>query len=378
MAIHQIILPKLGTNIEEGIIIEWKKSEGEPLKKGEVLLVVETSKAIFDVESEHEGVLRRIISRGGETVSFTQPVGILTERADEDITGFGKKPAHGHKRHHERKREELFKPAQKSVIAELTRVRATPAARRLSDELQVDLEELARSAGAGVVEAEDVRRFSERKKVAIYGAGLGAKQAKELLRFQDNVNVVGVFDDNPNVKGREVLGFNILGGWDEFLESVASGTVNGVVISLHSEFRRKLIQRIVQEAPGAELVPLVDPRAIVSGGCVISKGTFIEAGSVIGPDTFIGDGAIIDVGATVSHDCHIGAHSHLSPGCSISGIVRLEENVLVGVGASINSQVTIGKNVVITPGAAVMSDFPDDVVIGGNPAKVMGRSFRGM
>ncbi|HKJ88676.1 MAG TPA: hypothetical protein VKA48_09235, partial [Gammaproteobacteria bacterium] len=66
-----------------------------------------------------------------------------------------------------------------------------------------------------------------------------------------------------------------------------------------------------------------------------------------------------------------------SPGSVVSGAVRLEENVLVGVGASVNSQVTVGRNVVITPGSAVVTDVPPDVVVSGNPASVIGKSFRG-
>ena len=64
-------------------------------------------------------------------------------------------------------------------------------------------------------------------------------------------------------------------------------------------------------------------------------------------------------------------------GCALSGVVSLTENVVVGVGAAINSTVTIGRNVIITPGAAVMNDLPDDVIVGGVPAKVLGKSRRG-
>ena len=62
---------------------------------------------------------------------------------------------------------------------------------------------------------------------------------------------------------------------------------------------------------------------------------------------------------------------------ALSGVVCLLENVLVGVGAAINSTVTIGRNVIVTPGAAVMTDLPDDTIVGGVPAKVMGESKRG-
>jgi acetyltransferase-like isoleucine patch superfamily enzyme len=91
----------------------------------------------------------------------------------------------------------------------------------------------------------------------------------------------------------------------------------------------------------------------------------------------VGEGTIVDVGAVVAHDCYLGAFSHLSPGACLSGVVHLTENVMVGVGAALNSHVTVGRNTIIAAGAAVMNDVPDDVVVSGVPAKVIGRSRRG-
>lgn len=381
----EVILPKLGTNIDDGVVLEWKTKEGDPVKKGEALLVVETSKAIFEVEAEMSGFLRKVFFKEGSHVRFTEPVALLTEDKDEDISSYlssafkKAETADAAKRYHEKKRDELVSRTTRARTdyGRARRVAATPAARRRINELNLDIEKIASSTGADIVDEIAVRKFLDRKKVVIYGAGLGAKQVKEILRFHDNFIVAGLLDDNTAVNGKEILGWKVLGGWKEFLELSSKGNIDGVVVSLHSEYRRKLLERIAREVPYIELVPLVDERSIVSEGVVISGAVFVEAGSVVGPDTFLGEGVIIDVGATVSHDCYIGANSHLSPGCSVSGVVRLEGNVLVGVGASINSQVTVGSNVVITPGSAVMSDLPDDVVAGGNPAKIIGRSFRG-
>lgn len=377
--VHEVILPKLGTNIDEGVIQEWRRSEGEAVKKGDVLALVETTKAIFEIEADTDGYLRRIFSMDGAEVKFTEPVALITDEPGEDISAYfeRKKEATARsKKHHEKKREELVHGVAPQNPSP-RRVAATPAARRLSTELNLELGKVADAFSVSVVDERLVKDFAVMKKVAVYGAGLGAKQAKELLKFHKDLFVVGLFDDNPEVKGAEILGLEVLGGWEEFAGAAARGEVDSIAISLHSEFRRKLMKKIQKEMPFVELVALVDGRAIISEGVVISNGAFIEAGSILGPDTFIGEGVIVDTGAVVSHDCHIGAHSHLSPGCSISGIVKLDENVLVGVGASINSQVTIGRNVVITPGSAVVCDFPDDVVVSGNPARIIGKSFRG-
>lgn len=51
--------------------------------------------------------------------------------------------------------------------------------------------------------------------------------------------------------------------------------------------------------------------------------------------------------------------------------ITFGDNVWIGGGAIINPGVTIGNNVVIASGAVVTKSFPDNVVIGGNPAKVI-------
>ncbi len=379
---HQIILPRLGTNIEEGRVVEWRKKEGEPVARGEVLLLVETSKAIFEVEAENDGYLRKVISPEGGAVRFTEPVGIVSDKVDEDIDAWlaangGAAAASSSIKYHEEKRAALVKRDSAGGALPLMKCAATPAARRLAAEANVDLGRVSEAYGTQLVEEKHVRAFVLRKRVAIYGAGLGAKQAMELIKSGNEYDAVGLFDDNPGIKGAQVAGLRVLGGWDDFLESVDDGTIDGIAISLHSEHRRRLMEKIKGAAPQLEHVALVDSRAVVASSVVVSQGAFIEAGSVIGPETYIGEGVIVDNGAVVSHDCHIGAHSHLSPGCSLSGIVRLEGNVLVGVGACINSQVNVGMNVVITPGSAVVSDIPADSVVSGNPARIIGRSLRG-
>jgi UDP-perosamine 4-acetyltransferase len=214
------------------------------------------------------------------------------------------------------------------------------------------------------------------RKVAIYGAGLGARQALEIVRFRPDVQVVGLIDDNEALWGTALRGQPVLGGFEALKEGVLAGDIEAVALSFHSQVRRKIFLRL-KEALDVEIQTLVDPRAIVSDEVEIGEGCFIEAGATIGPGTRIGDGAILDLGVTVCHDCFIGPHCHLAPGCTLSGIVKLEENVLVGVGAAVNSTVTIGPNVIISPGSAVMNDLPGDVVVSGVPAQIIGQSRRG-
>ena len=72
-----ILMPKLGLTMTEGTIEEWKKKEGDEVKKGEILFSVETDKLTTDVEAEADGVLLKILVPAGETVACKTLIGWL-------------------------------------------------------------------------------------------------------------------------------------------------------------------------------------------------------------------------------------------------------------------------------------------------------------
>src|SRR5204863_5789704 len=57
-------MPKLSDTMEEGTIVEWKKSSGDEVHKGDVLAEVESDKATFDLEAESDGTLEIIVEKG--------------------------------------------------------------------------------------------------------------------------------------------------------------------------------------------------------------------------------------------------------------------------------------------------------------------------
>ena len=69
-----VIMPKIGLDMEEGTILEWKKKEGDKISKGEVLLEIETDKAVTEVESALDGMLAEIVADEGDTVEITNTI----------------------------------------------------------------------------------------------------------------------------------------------------------------------------------------------------------------------------------------------------------------------------------------------------------------
>ena len=80
----EILMPKQGITVESCILLEWKKQEGDEIKTGEVICEVETDKAAFEVESEHEGTLLKIFFEEGADVPVLTPIAVVG-RPGEDI-----------------------------------------------------------------------------------------------------------------------------------------------------------------------------------------------------------------------------------------------------------------------------------------------------
>ncbi len=79
-----IIMPKLGFNMSEGKLVEWYKSEGEAVTKGEPLFSVETDKTNMDIEATQDGVVRKLFIEEGDQIPVTLPIAIVGT-ADENI-----------------------------------------------------------------------------------------------------------------------------------------------------------------------------------------------------------------------------------------------------------------------------------------------------
>jgi len=81
---YLVRMPKLGMEMEDGTVLKWQYSEGEPVAEDAVLAEVESEKTTAEITAREDGVLRRIIVEPGETVPTGAPLGVLAQ-AEEPI-----------------------------------------------------------------------------------------------------------------------------------------------------------------------------------------------------------------------------------------------------------------------------------------------------
>src|SRR5262249_21188618 len=77
-----VVMPALEMAQETGKIVSWVKKEGETVNKGDVLLEVETDKAVVEVEAAADGVLAGVKPHGGDAFRVGKPLPWLFSRGD--------------------------------------------------------------------------------------------------------------------------------------------------------------------------------------------------------------------------------------------------------------------------------------------------------
>lgn len=178
-----IIIPHVGETTTKVRILRWLFEPGEPVDKGEPLLEVETDKATLEIEAYEEGVLQEILVPEGEEADAMQVVGILQVEGEEAAA-----PAEAGLSASASARGEQVSTIQTARTdqsvgpshAEPTRASrrpASPLARRLAAEHEIDLSALAGTGPDGMISADDVR-------AAIDEAVPDRKGGAELSRIQ--------------------------------------------------------------------------------------------------------------------------------------------------------------------------------------------------
>lgn len=157
-------LPSLGADMEEGKLLEWHVKPGDAVKRGQVVAVVDTSKAAVDVEIWEDGVMHAILVQPGETV----PVGtvLATVLAPGEAAPVVSAPV----------AVVAVAPVAAAikagpsavVVSPVTRRPAvSPSARRRAKELGVDAENLHGTGAQGAVTLADVEAAAARQGGAV-------------------------------------------------------------------------------------------------------------------------------------------------------------------------------------------------------------------
>lgn len=171
-----ILMPKWGLTMKEGKLSKWLKNEGDSVRAGEAIFEVETDKITNTVEAATDGILFQILVPAGETVAVKTVVAVLAA-AGEKVEARPKSVAAAAEKTSELKLE-AGSDAPKSQNRGF--VPASPIARRLAKEKDIDLADVTGTGPNGRITEKDVLAYTP--PADEYDTFNAAPQAKALAR----------------------------------------------------------------------------------------------------------------------------------------------------------------------------------------------------
>ena len=154
----EVRLPQLGQTMEEGTIVNCMVNVGDEVKKGDVIFEIETDKANLEMESPAEGFVKYVLAEAGQTLLIGEALVVLGDKDEEVPQSFvdslkaDTAPA-------EAETAAPVPPAaeQPQPTKPAGKVIASPRAKKLAKELDVDLTTVAGTGPAGRITEQDVK-----------------------------------------------------------------------------------------------------------------------------------------------------------------------------------------------------------------------------
>lgn len=163
----EVRLPQLGQTMEEGTIVGCMVKVGDEVKKGDCIFEIETDKATLEVESPVGGFVKHITAQEGTTLLVGDVLLVLGEKDEEVPQSFVDSLKEGAEEESRKEKVESRKEEVESKKPEETvsRIKASPRAKKLAGELGVELTTISGTGPGGKITEQDVALESKKAKV---------------------------------------------------------------------------------------------------------------------------------------------------------------------------------------------------------------------
>lgn len=159
----EVKMPRTSDEIEESLIVFWHVEEGDSVEEGDVLVEVQTEKAVFEIEAEAEGTVREILVKRGESAK----VGEVLAKIETETLNSTKEIDH-----------KADNKIDEEKISETSFVRISPRLRKLARDLNVNLADVKGTGKDGAITEEDIKNAA---------VGVEEQAAKEMSGIRKTI-----------------------------------------------------------------------------------------------------------------------------------------------------------------------------------------------
>jgi pyruvate dehydrogenase E2 component (dihydrolipoamide acetyltransferase) len=189
----EVTMPRLSDTMQEGTIARWLKKPGDRVERGEILAEIETDKATMDLEAYDSGVLEKILVTEGQSAPIGQAIAIIgsgsaleqpsVEQAREPQERVQPAPAVASTPAAQAARQTGAPSTATGALPAANHdhgdrvIKASPLARRLAEEHQIDLRQIRGSGPGGRIVRDDIEEFLARRPAATAEVARSAGEA---------------------------------------------------------------------------------------------------------------------------------------------------------------------------------------------------------
>ena len=168
--VAEVKMPALSPTMEEGKIVSWNKKEGDKVDVGDVLLEVETDKAVMEVEAQNKGVLGKILVAADNVVAVNKTIALILEKGEtvdvikdykvaDEVPKTEAKPEQKEEKVEEKK-VEIKEESRAPVATSSARIFASPLAKKMAAMNNINIASVGTGSGPnGRIIKADVERF---------------------------------------------------------------------------------------------------------------------------------------------------------------------------------------------------------------------------
>ena len=195
--------PLINVNDEEMVLVEWTKSAGARVRKGEVVAVIETTKSTADLEADAAGYLHQLVEPGAE-IQVGQLVAALTDSPDEspDLPEEIDPPPSEASEAIRWTRKAQLLAQEKGLVPENARISPADGA----TVRESDVEQYLALHTPSVSRPASIAAVPGPERVAVVGAGGAGIQILDVITRVSGQVAVGLLDDNEALHGQAVMG----------------------------------------------------------------------------------------------------------------------------------------------------------------------------
>lgn len=153
------------------------------------------------------------------------------------------------------------------------------------------------------------------------------------------------------------------------LEAVAGARIESPFVACAFSPTRRRELCVLALAAGLQVADaLIDPMAVLPASIRVGRGSYVNAGVIIGGACFIGEHVLINRAVSLGHHCVLGDFVSIGPGATLASNIHVGDGAVIGAGAVIVPNVRIGNEAVVGAGSLVRKDVGDGEFVAGNPA----------